>query len=100
MPGHFVKRRADVVFAVDDRDILVVIEMFAELLESRMEVADIGCCLQDAFAVELENQAKCGVCSGMLGTEIERPARLPGLGLELRFLEQWGGHSGILSGWP
>ena len=46
-----------VVHAVDDGDVLVVVEVFAELFESAVEVADMGGALDDSFAVEFQDQA-------------------------------------------
>ena len=66
VPGHLVHRRADVVLAVDDRHVLVEVEVLAQLLEARVQVADVGRGLDDPLAVELEDQPQGRVGGGML----------------------------------
>ena len=93
VPGHLVHRRADVVLAVDDRDVLVEVQVLAELLEARVQVADVGRRLDDPLAVELEDQAQRRVRGGVLRPEVERPGepaspRCPSFG----FVEQVGRH--------
>ena len=76
VPGHLVHRRADVVLAVDDRHVLVEVEVFAQFLEPGMEIADVGRGLDDPLAVELENQPQRRVRGGMLRPEVQRPGGL------------------------
>ena len=76
VPGHLVHRRADVVLAVDDRHVLVEVEVFAQLLEPGVQIADVGRGLDDPLAVELEDQPQRGVRGRMLRPEVERPGRL------------------------
>ena len=66
VPGHLVHRRADVVLAVGDRDVLVEVQVLAELLEPRVQVADVGRRLDDPLAVELQDQAQGRVRGGVL----------------------------------
>ena len=56
VPGHLVHRRADVVLAVGDRHVLVEVEVFAQFLEARVKIADVGRGLDDPLAVQLEDQ--------------------------------------------
>ena len=73
MPGDLVHDRRDVVHPIDDRDILVKVEIFAQLFEAAMKKADVRVGLDDGFAVEREDEAQGGVGRGMLRTEIQRP---------------------------
>ena len=41
MPGNFIGDRRNVIHPIDDGDILVVVEMFAEFLETAMQIADV-----------------------------------------------------------
>ena len=84
VPGHLVHRRADVVLAVDDRHVLVEVQVLAELLEPRMQVADVGRCLDDPLAVELEDQpqAWCG-WPGAAGPKFRVQVACLRVGLEL-----------------
>ena len=54
VPGHLVHRRADIVLAVDHRHVLVEVQVFAQLLEARVQIADVRCGLDDPFTVQLE----------------------------------------------
>ena len=47
--------------------------MLAELLEARMEVADVRRASGNALAIELEHQANGGVRRGMLRTKVQYP---------------------------
>ena len=73
MPGHLVGHGRNVVHAIDDGDVLVVIEVLAELLEAAVQVADVRHGIDNRLAVECENQAQGGVRGRMLRTEIQRP---------------------------
>ena len=84
VPGHLVHRRADVVLAVDDRHVLVEVEVLAQLLEAGVQIADVGRGLDDPLAVELEDQPQGRVGGGMLRPEVERPGGLLRLGLAAR----------------
>ena len=98
VPGHLVHRRADVVLAVDDRDVLVEVQVLAELLEPRVQVADVGRRLDDPLAVELQDQPERRVRRGVLRAEVERPGQLLGLGFQLGVVEQVGRHGVLLQG--
>jgi hypothetical protein len=74
VPGQFVVDRRAVVHAVDDRDVLVVIQVLAELFEPAVQVADVRRALGNPFAVEFEDNAQGRVGRGVLGAEVERPA--------------------------
>ena len=73
VPGHVVGHRRDVVHPVGDRDILVVVEVLADLLEAAVQIADVGHRIDDALAVELQHQPQRRVRRRMLRTEVERP---------------------------
>src|SRR5262249_3961710 len=52
VPRNSVGHRGDVVHAVDNGHVLVVIEIFAELFEAAVQVADVGDGLDDGFPIE------------------------------------------------
>ena len=63
--------RRDVVHPVDDRHVLVEVEIFAEFLEAGVQVADVGHGLDDGLAVECEDEAQCGVRGRVLRAEVQ-----------------------------
>jgi len=73
MPRNFVGQRRDVIHPVDDGDVLIEVEMLAELFEAAVQVADIGNGFDDLFTVERQNQPQRRMRRRMLRTEIERP---------------------------
>ena len=73
VPGDFVGHRRNVVHAIDDGDVLVVVQVFAELLEAAMEVADVRDRLDDGFAVESQDQAQRRVRGRVLRPEVQGP---------------------------
>ena len=73
MPGDLVGDRRDVVHAIDDGDVLVEVEVLAELLEAGMQIADVGHRLDDGFAVQGEDEAQGGMRGRVLRTEVEGP---------------------------
>ena len=73
VPGHVVGHRRDVVHPVGDRDVLVVVQVLADLLEARMQIADVGHGVDHPFAVELQHEPQGGVRGGMLRAEVQRP---------------------------
>ena len=73
MPGDLVRHRRDVIHPVDDRHVLVEVEMLAQLLEPAVQVADVRHRVDDLLAVEREHQAQRRVRRRMLRTEVERP---------------------------
>ena len=73
VPGDVVGHRRDVVHAVGDGDVLVVVQRFAELLEAGVQVADVGHGLDDPLAFQLQHQPQGGVRGRMLGAEVHRP---------------------------
>ena len=48
MPGDLVRHRRNVIHPVDDRHILIEIEVFAELLEPAVQIADMRHRIDDA----------------------------------------------------
>ena len=77
VPGQLVVDRRGVVHPIDDRDVLVVVQVLAELFEAAVQVADVRRAADDALAVELEHEAQRRVRRGVLRAEVERPAVLP-----------------------
>ena len=73
VPGDLVGDRRDVVHPVDDGDVLVEVEVLAELLEAAVQVADVRHGLDDGLAVEGEDEAQRGVRGRVLRPEVERP---------------------------
>ena len=73
VPGDLVRHRRDVVHPVDDRHVLVEVEVFAELLEPAVQIADVRHRIDDSLAVERQNQPQRRVRGRMLRTEIQRP---------------------------
>ena len=55
VPSDFVGHRRDVVHAVDNGYVLVEVQYFAELFESTVQEANIGLCIHDHFAIELQH---------------------------------------------
>ena len=74
MPRQFVVDRRGIIHPIDDRDVLVVIEVLAELFEAAVQIADVRRALDDAFAVEFQDEAQRRVGRGVLRAEIQRPA--------------------------
>ena len=93
VPGHVVGHRRDVVHPVGDRDVLVVVEVLAELLEARVQIADVGHGVDHALAVELQHQPQRRVRGRMLRTEVERPQVIlrlvVGQVVEFRLAAKW-----------
>ena len=73
MPGDFVGERRDVIHPVDDGDILIVVEVLAELFETAVQIANVGHGLDDGFAIEGEQEAQRRVRGRVLRAEVERP---------------------------
>jgi len=92
VPGDLIQGGTDVVLAVGDRDILVEIQVLAQLLEPGVQVADIGRRADDPLAVQLQDQADRRVRGGVLRPEVERPGVWLGRGPERGIVEQVGRH--------
>ena len=73
VPGDVVDDRADVVHPADRADVLVVVVMLTELLESAVEVPDVGRGSNHPFAIELEHDPDGRVGGGVLGSEVQDP---------------------------
>ena len=80
VPGDVVGQRRDVVHAIGHRDVLIVVQVFAELFEARVQKADVGHRVDDPLAVERQQQAQRGVRGRMLRTEVQGPYVIAGLG--------------------
>src|SRR5690349_13045886 len=92
MPGQLVVDRRGIIHSVHDGDVLVVIEVFAELFEAAVEVADVGGDADDPLAVEFQYESEGGVGGGMLRAEVEGPS-LAALGVLSRREQVAGGFS-------
>ena len=88
VPGELVVDRRRVIHAVDDRHVLVVIEMLAELFETAVQVADVRDRADDALAVEFKDESQGRMRRRMLRAKIERPSIPPALGA---FGKEFGG---------
>jgi hypothetical protein len=76
MPGHVVGHRRDVVHPVGDSDVLVVVEMLADFLEARMQIADVGNGIYDSLAIQFQKDPQGRMRRGMLGPEIQSPQEI------------------------
>ncbi len=97
VPGHVVGHGRDIVHAVGDRHVLVEIEALADLLEARVQEADVGNGVRHPLAVQLQHQAQGGMGGRVLRTEIHRPqVRLPAIPrLVVGKFGKRQGHSGL-----
>ncbi len=73
VPGHVVGQRRDVVHPVGDRDVLVVVQVLADLLEARVQIADVGHRVEHPLAVQEQHDPQRGVGGRVLRAEIQRP---------------------------
>ena len=73
VPGHVVGHRRNVVHAVGDRHVLIVIQLLAELFEARVQITDVRHGVDHGLAYELQHQPQRRVRGRMLRTEIQRP---------------------------
>ena len=73
VPGHLIGDRRNIIHPIDNRDILVIVEVFAEFLEAAVQVTDVGHGLDDGFPIEGEDQAQRGVRRRVLRPKIQRP---------------------------
>src|SRR5262249_30053151 len=97
VPGDLVADRGNVIHPIDDRHVLVVIEVLPELLDPGVQVADVRDRLDDRLAVEGEDEAQGSVRGRVLRAEVERVEELL-LGSLLIDGERYGrgkGHSGF-----
>jgi hypothetical protein len=72
-PGNLVRHGRDVIHAVDDRHILVEIEVFAQFLEAAVQIADVRDGVNHLFAFQRQQQAQRGVRRRVLRAEVQRP---------------------------
>ena len=73
VPRNIVANWRCIIHSTDRANILVVIMMLAKFFKSRMQISDVRRRARDALAIQLEHQSQCGVCCGMLRTEVENP---------------------------
>ena len=73
VPRDVVHDRRDVIHTADRADVLVVVVMLAELLEARVQVADVRRTAGDTLAVEFKHKAQSRVRRGVLRAEVENP---------------------------
>ena len=70
--GHVVGHGGEVVGAVGERDDLIVVPVLAELLETRVEVADVRDTALDRLALELDHQSEHAMSGRMLGADVHQ----------------------------
>ncbi len=73
MPGDFVGQRRDVIHPVDNRDVLIEVQMLAQLFEAGMQIADVRNRIDNRLAIQRQNQPQRGMGRRMLRAEIQRP---------------------------
>ena len=73
MPSNLIGQRREIIHAVNDGDILVEVEMLAELLKPRVQVADMRNSVDDLLAIERQDKPQRRMCGRMLRTKVERP---------------------------
>ena len=73
MPGHVVGHRRDVIHAVGDGYILIIIQLLAEFLESGVQIPDVRHGIHHGFPFQLQHQAQSGVRGRMLRAKVQRP---------------------------
>ena len=87
-----VADRVEVVFAVGPGDDLVVLSVFADLLEAAVQITDVGNAAHDGLTIELEHQAENSMRRRMLGTDVDEHVIAFEIGLDARrWLESDGG---------
>ena len=73
MPGHVIGHRRNVIHAIGDGHVLVVIQLFTNLLETRMQIPDIGHRVDNPFPIQFEDQPQSRVRGRMLGAKVQGP---------------------------
>ena len=73
VPNNVVGHRADVVHAVRHHDILVVVQVLAELLEAAVQIPNVRRAADDRLAVQLQHQAQRRMRRRMLRAKVQRP---------------------------
>src|SRR5207237_10799428 len=73
MPGNLVGYGRQIVHAIDDRDVLVVIQILAELFKAAVQVANVRDRLDNGLAIERQEEAQRRVRGRVLRPEVERP---------------------------
>ena len=74
VPADVVGDRREIIHPRHDRDVLVVIEILAQLLKPGVQVADVRRAARNPLTIEFEHEPERGVGRGVLGPEVEHPA--------------------------
>jgi hypothetical protein len=74
VPGDVVRQGRDVIHPVGDGDVLIVIQMLADLFEPAVQITDVGARVDDLLPFDLQNEPQRGMRRRMLRPEIEGPA--------------------------
>src|SRR3954447_13060031 len=69
-PRYLIRDRRNVIHPIDDRDILVEVEVLAELFETAVQIADIWHRIDDALTVECQNYPQGRVRRRMLRPKV------------------------------
>jgi len=78
MPGNLVGQRRDVVHPVDDRHVLIEVQVLAQLFKPAVQEPDVRNRLDDRFPVQRQDQPQRGVRRGVLRPKVQRPQVLLG----------------------
>ena len=97
MPGHLVHGRADIVLAVHDGHVLIQIQVFPKLLETGMEISDVGDGIENGLAFKFEHESQRRMRSRVLRTEVERPVVVSIFSLNVGLVEQVDRHDDVVS---
>src|SRR5205823_9811820 len=73
-----------VIFAIRPADYLIVLAVFADLLETAVQVADMRDAANDRLAIELQYQPQDAVCRRMLRTDVDEHVLTFEIGLDSR----------------
>ncbi len=89
-----VAGRVQIILAVRPRDDLIVLAVFADLLEAAVQIADVGDATDHRLAVELEHQTQHAVGRGMLRADVDEHVLAVEPGLHFG----WLGHGDRVAG--
>ena len=66
-------QRRDIIHPVDDRHILVEIEVFTQLFKSGVQVSDMRDRIDNGLTIQCQDQSQRGMRRRMLWPKVERP---------------------------
>jgi hypothetical protein len=79
-----VADRVEIIFAIGPADYLVVLPILADLLESAVEITDVGNATDDRFSIELEHQSQNTMRSRVLWPDVDEHVLTLEIRLETR----------------